>query len=378
MDDWGLLTSHRITTGMVYSHHQERHLPFFEMAPTPTMKTVASTPNKDEIPSVTPNKAKKTPTKKTVASTPNKDEIVSVTSNKKLLKQKGLFGFMKKRAPPVISIKDLHYGDLKYSRIRGWNESGTVLSLPIEQQQDLSELSKLQTAAMKEREWSDGDKIQQDMGQLKGSIAGMSHNIEEAKGALKESLVARSYYIKEGKPLVAGKWDTIALAAQAVLAQYFQHNAEREEQSNRKTVELDAVEVDRPCEEEADKPAGEDDLEQQEADPLNPFDAPEKSYATRHRKERTSVATGVRAPKVRRLDKFMSRREFDGIINKPWERKSSSGVMHSGPNKNGHGMSYVAAVGQITCEACFVYVTRKRIAQHIIGTAHENRLKSFE
>jgi hypothetical protein len=43
---------------MVYSHHQERHLPFFEMAPTPTMKTVASTPNKDEIPSVTPNKAK--------------------------------------------------------------------------------------------------------------------------------------------------------------------------------------------------------------------------------------------------------------------------------------------------------------------------------
>jgi hypothetical protein len=58
------------------------------------------------------------------------------------------------------------------------------------------------------------------MDQLKGSIAGMNHNIEEAKGALKESLFAKSYYIREGKLLVAGKWDTIALASQAVLARY--------------------------------------------------------------------------------------------------------------------------------------------------------------
>ena len=216
------------------------------------------------------------------------------------------------------------------------------------------------------------------MDQLKGSIAGMNHNIEEAKGALKESLFAKSYYIQEGKLLVAGKWDTIALASQAVLAQYFQHNAEREEESKRKTVELDAVEVDNPREEEANEPAGEDELEQQEADPteaLNPFDAPEKSYATRHRKERTSVATGVRAPKVRRFDKFMSRMEFDFIINKQWQRKTSLGVIQSGPNKKGHALSYVVSTGQIFCEACLVYLPQKTITQHITGQKHEHKLK---
>jgi hypothetical protein len=114
---------------------------------------------------------------------------------------------------------------------------------------------------------------------------------------------------------VAGKWDTTALAGQLVLvAQYFQDGAEREETGRRKTVVLDA---DDPCEEEADKP-GADDLEeeQEEEGPpdLNPFHAPEKSHATRHRKEKSSFATGVWFPTVRKLDKYMSRQEFVSII----------------------------------------------------------------
>jgi hypothetical protein len=300
-----------------------------------------------------------TPKKKIVASTPNKDEIALVTStpNKKIMTQKGILGFMKNRAPPVLSIKDLHHGAAKYSLVRGLNDSGTVLSLPIEQQQELLELSELRTAAINEKDWQRGELIQRDMDNLKEWIAGMNSNIEDAKGALKESLLARKFYIDEGKLLVAGKWDNTALAAQAVLAQYFQHETEREEERKRKMVE-----VAEPLEEEADEP-GEDDLEhQEEADPpaaLNPFDAPEKSHATRHRIEKKSVATGVRMPKVWKLDKSMSRIEFDTLINKAWKRKSSLGAMESGPNKNGHALSYVAHNGQIFCEACSVYVPRK-------------------
>jgi hypothetical protein len=341
------------------------------MAPTPTKrKIVASTPNKYEIASVTPNKK-----------TPNNDEIVSVSpKNKKALKQKELFGFMKKRAPPVLSIKDLHHGSVKYSRIRGWNDSGTVLSMPIEQQKELLKLSELRTDAINEKDWQGGEKIQHDMDHLKELIAGMNSNIEEAKGALKESLLAKSYYIAEGKLIVAGKWDNTALAAEAVLAQYFQYDSERKEESNTKTVELDAEEVDKQREEDSNEP-GDDDLEeQQEAGPtagLNPFDAPEKSHATRHRKEKASVATGVRAPKVRKLDKFMSRKDFDTIISKPWQRKTSLGATESGPNKNGHALTYVASNGQIFCEACSVYIPQKTITQHIIGTKHEKKLKTL-
>jgi hypothetical protein len=141
-----------------------------------------------------------TPKKKIVASTPNKDEIALVTStpNKKIMTQKGILGFMKNRAPPVLSIKDLHHGAAKYSLVRGLNDSGTVLSLPIEQQQKLLELSELRTAAINEKDWQRGELIQRDMDNLKEWIAGMNSNIEDAKGALKESLLARKFYIDEG------------------------------------------------------------------------------------------------------------------------------------------------------------------------------------
>jgi hypothetical protein len=70
-------------------------------------------------------------------------------------------------------------------------------------------------------------------------------------------LFARDYYIAEGKLLVSGKWDTTVLAGQAVRAQYFQDEAEREETGRRKTVLLDA---DDPREEEAADEPGADDL----------------------------------------------------------------------------------------------------------------------
>jgi hypothetical protein len=57
---------------------------------------------------------------------------------------------------------------------------------------------------------------------------------------------------------MTGKWDNIALTGQAVLAQYFQYEAKREEAKKRKTVKWDASsiaeEADEPPKEEADEP----------------------------------------------------------------------------------------------------------------------------
>ena len=222
------------------------------MAPTPTKKIVASTPNNEKIASV----ALVTPSKEialvasvaSVASISKKDDSPQIPIK---MKQQGLFGYMKKRAPPVLSIKDLHPGEAKFSRLRGWNNSGTVLSLPIKQQKELLKLKVLLKTAINKKDWLGGDSLQQDVNRLKKLIAARNNNIEEAKGALKESLQATAYYIAEGKLLMAGKWDTTALAGQAVLAHYFQDEAEREKTARRKSVVLDA---DDPREEEADEP----------------------------------------------------------------------------------------------------------------------------
>jgi hypothetical protein len=58
-------------------------------------------------------------------------------------------------------------------------------------------------------------------------------------------------------------------------------------------------------------------LKADEPDPpaLNPFDAPEKSHATHHHREKTSVTIGVQVPKAWKLDKYMSRQEFETIMN---------------------------------------------------------------
>jgi Pyruvate/2-oxoacid:ferredoxin oxidoreductase delta subunit len=322
-----------------------------------------------------------------VASMPARDESPKI---RKEMKQRDPFGFMKKRAPPDLNnlnIEVLNHEATKYSRLLGWQNSGTVLLLPMEQQKELANLCKLLDTAIVEKEWSRAETIQCNVDRLKQSLGRIHRDIEEAKGALKESLLAYDYYIHQGKYVMAGKWDLIAVAGKAVLDQYFQHEAEREEVERelRKRKTQATVELDASSSKQEDDEPREDDLEEEKEEEeegprklMNPFDAPEKSHATLLRKEKTSVATGSRARKTRKFDKFMSRQEFDIIMDAPWQRKDKLGARKSGPNKNGHALSYVAVNGQINCEACSVYVPRKRSTQHINGITHEKKLKSLK
>jgi hypothetical protein len=106
-----------------------------KMAPRPNKKIVASRPNSKKIAPV----RSVTPSKEialvvlivSVELILKKDALPQIPIK---MKQHELFGFMKKRASPVLSIEDLHPGVAKFSHLWGLNNSGTVLLLQIEQQ----------------------------------------------------------------------------------------------------------------------------------------------------------------------------------------------------------------------------------------------------
>jgi hypothetical protein len=290
------------------------------MAPTPSKKIAWVAQQK-----IVPAPKKKIASVASVAFMHKRDQF---STSPKEMKQQDILGFLKTRAPPVLSIELLNHREAKYSRLRGWQSSGTVLYQPINQQKELANLSiDLDTAIVK-KEWKRAESIQVDVDRLKQSVDTMRKDLEEAKGALKDSLLAFQYLIKQGKHVEAGEWDKTVAAGTAVLAEYFQCEAKRASRKKniQTTVGSDASgSSGTDTEEEEDDELHAAEVEVVAPHNLNPFDPAEKSHATRQRIEKRSVATGKRAPKRRKLDEYIARPEFNKIMNAPWTKKTRLG-----------------------------------------------------
>jgi uncharacterized protein YcgL (UPF0745 family) len=170
-----------------------------KMAPTPKKKITLVAKQK-----MVPTPKMKIVLVASVAFMPKRDEFSKIP---KEMKQQDLLGFMKMRAPPVLSIEVVNHGAAKYSCLHGWQNSSTVMFLPIDQQKELANLCIDLDTANVEKEWEHAAMIQVDMDSLR-QLVDMMHkdlkDLKETKGALKESLFAFLFWIKQGKHVEAG------------------------------------------------------------------------------------------------------------------------------------------------------------------------------